>query len=181
MIKEQWKKIGIQADIKEVERSLYFIRIRGNEHQIAIWANDGTELLYLFPRHGLPVDPAESLLDRFEDDDRAVHVHARPALRIGADEWHLHRREVDDVRDLVVVECGGDGDRVRDVAFDQGDPCAFLVREHEAKPGVVGAGEVEPDRLLAEAEQRLQRPGADASESARDECPLSQAARPGRR
>jgi peptide/nickel transport system substrate-binding protein len=62
MIKEQWKKIGIQADVKEVERSLFFTRIRSNEHQIAIWANDGTELLYLFPRHGLPVDPAESLL-----------------------------------------------------------------------------------------------------------------------
>jgi peptide/nickel transport system substrate-binding protein len=62
VIKEQWKKIGIQADVKEVERSLYFVRIRSNEHQIAIWANDGTELLYLFPRHGLPVDPAESLL-----------------------------------------------------------------------------------------------------------------------
>jgi len=62
MIKEQWKKIGVQADVKEVERSLFFTRIRGNEHQIAIWANDGTELLYLFPRHGLPVDPAEALL-----------------------------------------------------------------------------------------------------------------------
>ena len=62
MIKEQWKKIGVQADVKEVERSLFFTRIRANEHQIAIWANDGTELLYLFPRHGLPVDPAESLL-----------------------------------------------------------------------------------------------------------------------
>jgi peptide/nickel transport system substrate-binding protein len=62
MIKEQWKKIGVQADVKEVERSLFFTRVRANEHQIAIWANDGTELLYLFPRHGLPVDPAESLL-----------------------------------------------------------------------------------------------------------------------
>ena len=62
MIKEQWKKIGVQADVKEVERSLFFTRVRANEHQIAIWANDGTELLYLFPRHGIPVDPAESLM-----------------------------------------------------------------------------------------------------------------------
>lgn len=62
MLKEQWKKIGVQADVKEVERSLFFVRIRSNEHQIAIWANDGTELLYLFPRHGLPVDPQEALL-----------------------------------------------------------------------------------------------------------------------
>ncbi|MGH7322245.1 MAG: ABC transporter substrate-binding protein [Candidatus Rokuibacteriota bacterium] len=62
MIKEQWKKIAVQADIKELERSLFFTRIRSNEHQIALWANDGTELLYLFPRHGLPVDPVEALL-----------------------------------------------------------------------------------------------------------------------
>ncbi len=62
MIKEQWKKIGIQADVKEVERSLFFTRINNNEHQIAIWPNDGTEVLYLFPRHALPVDPVEALL-----------------------------------------------------------------------------------------------------------------------
>jgi peptide/nickel transport system substrate-binding protein len=62
MIKEQWKKIGIQADVKELERSLFFTRINANEHQIALWANDGTEVLYLFPRHALPVDPIESLL-----------------------------------------------------------------------------------------------------------------------
>jgi peptide/nickel transport system substrate-binding protein len=62
MIKEQWRKIGVQADVKELERSLFFTRIVNNEHQIAMWANDGTEVLYLFPRHALPVDPIESLL-----------------------------------------------------------------------------------------------------------------------
>ena len=62
MIKEQWKKIGIQADAKEMERSLFFSRIAGNEHQIALWANDGSEVLYLFPRHALPLDPVESLI-----------------------------------------------------------------------------------------------------------------------
>jgi peptide/nickel transport system substrate-binding protein len=61
MIKEQWKKIGIQADVKETERSLFFTRIRGNEHQIALWANDGSEVLYLFPRHALPVDPVQAV------------------------------------------------------------------------------------------------------------------------
>lgn len=62
MIKEQWKKVGVQADVKEVERSLFFTRIGSNEHQIAVWLNDGSEVLYLFPRHALPVDPIESLL-----------------------------------------------------------------------------------------------------------------------
>jgi peptide/nickel transport system substrate-binding protein len=62
MIKEQWKKIGIQADVKEVERSLFFTKIKGNEHQISIWLNDGSEVLYLFARHALPVDPVEAML-----------------------------------------------------------------------------------------------------------------------
>ena len=62
MIKEQWKKIGIQADVKEMERSLFFTRIASNEQQIALWANDGSEVLYLFPRHALPLDPVEALL-----------------------------------------------------------------------------------------------------------------------
>ncbi|HWU40281.1 MAG TPA: ABC transporter substrate-binding protein, partial [Candidatus Acidoferrum sp.] len=62
MIKEQWKKIGIAADVKEVERNLSYARIANNEQQISIWMNDGTEVLYLFPRHALPVDPVEALL-----------------------------------------------------------------------------------------------------------------------
>ena len=54
MIKQQWKKIGIDVDVKELERNLAFTRDSNNENQIIIWANDGTELLYLFPRHALP-------------------------------------------------------------------------------------------------------------------------------
>ena len=62
MIKQQWRKIGIDVDVKEVERNLFFTRINNNEHQIAVWLNDGTEVLYLFPRHALPVDTVEALL-----------------------------------------------------------------------------------------------------------------------
>ena len=62
MIKEQWKKIGIQGDVKEMERGLFFTRIASNEQQISLWANDGSEVLYLFPRHALPLDPAQAVL-----------------------------------------------------------------------------------------------------------------------
>ena len=62
MIKQQWRKIGVDADVKEVERNLFFTRVNNNEHQIAVWLNDGTEVLYLFPRHALPVDTVEALL-----------------------------------------------------------------------------------------------------------------------
>jgi peptide/nickel transport system substrate-binding protein len=62
MIKEQWKKIGIVVDVKEPERSLFITRVRSNEHHIAMWPNDGSEVLYLFPRHALPVEPVEANL-----------------------------------------------------------------------------------------------------------------------
>jgi len=60
MIRDQWRKIGVDATVKELERSVAFGRSANNENQIMLWANDGSELLYLFPRHTLPVDPTEA-------------------------------------------------------------------------------------------------------------------------
>ena len=60
MIKQQWRKIGIDVDVKELERNLAFTRDNNSENQIITWANDGSEFLFLFPRHALPVDAAES-------------------------------------------------------------------------------------------------------------------------
>ena len=57
MIAQHWKKIGIQLDVIEQERSLAFRRRDGNELQLIIWANDGSELLYAFPVHAIPVQP----------------------------------------------------------------------------------------------------------------------------
>ena len=62
MIAQQWKAIGIQLDVSELERNLGMTRMRNNEHQIFMWANDGSELLYAFPRHAMPVDPAEPMM-----------------------------------------------------------------------------------------------------------------------
>ena len=36
--------------------------MRNNELQIVMWANDGSELLYAFPHHALPIDPAEAMM-----------------------------------------------------------------------------------------------------------------------
>ncbi len=60
MIAQQWKDIGIQADVKEFERGMAVGRTHNNEHQVMVWTNGGTELLYLFPRHAIPVDPTEA-------------------------------------------------------------------------------------------------------------------------
>jgi len=61
-IAQQWQEIGVQLDVSELERNLGMTRMRNNEHQIFMWANDGSELLYAFPRHALPVDPAEAMM-----------------------------------------------------------------------------------------------------------------------
>ena len=56
MVADQWRKIGIQADVKEMERGLGFAKQTNNEHQLFVWNNGGTELLYLFPTWAVPVD-----------------------------------------------------------------------------------------------------------------------------
>jgi len=58
MVAQQWKKIGIQADIKDTERNLAVETALNNKTQIYIWGA-GTEDLFLFPRHELPVEPIE--------------------------------------------------------------------------------------------------------------------------
>jgi len=59
MIKQQWIEIGIDVNITEMERNLAFGKDANDENQMLTWANDGSEMLYLFARHALPVDPAE--------------------------------------------------------------------------------------------------------------------------
>jgi peptide/nickel transport system substrate-binding protein len=46
MVREHWKAIGLQADVKENERSLAEKLIAANEHQIAIRAADGIEDIF---------------------------------------------------------------------------------------------------------------------------------------
>lgn len=55
MIAPQWKKIGITLDIKDMERSTWEQNRNANAQQIAMWSNGGTELIYLYPIHALPV------------------------------------------------------------------------------------------------------------------------------
>ena len=55
MIAEQWGRIGIQADVNEVERSLAITRVGANELQIHLWQNDGTEHFFASPWHIFPL------------------------------------------------------------------------------------------------------------------------------
>ncbi len=62
MVAQHWRRIGIFAEVREMERVLAFTRTNNNEHHIHVWTNGGTELLYLFPRHAIPVDPVEAFM-----------------------------------------------------------------------------------------------------------------------
>jgi peptide/nickel transport system substrate-binding protein len=41
LVAEDWKKVGVQAQIKNEDRSLLYSRKRANEHDCAIWGGDG--------------------------------------------------------------------------------------------------------------------------------------------
>ena len=58
MIREQWKKIGIDLTVQEIERSLALKRTAANEQQLGAWNNDGSEHLFTFPTHVFPFDIA---------------------------------------------------------------------------------------------------------------------------
>ena len=57
MIREHWKRIGIDLNVQEVERSLAMRRAAANEQQLSAWNNDGSEHLFTFPGHVFPYDP----------------------------------------------------------------------------------------------------------------------------
>ena len=62
MIVQQWRAVGILADMKLLERSLFAIRRQNDQHQMTMFSNSGSESLFLFPVLALPVDPMGSLM-----------------------------------------------------------------------------------------------------------------------
>ncbi len=60
MIIQQWKAIGIWADAKLFERSLFYTRVRNDDNQMTIFSNNGSESLFLYTTPVLPNDPISS-------------------------------------------------------------------------------------------------------------------------
>ena len=60
MIIQQWKAIGIAADAKLFERSLFYTRVRNDDNQMSIFSNNGSESLWLYTSPVLPNDPTSS-------------------------------------------------------------------------------------------------------------------------
>jgi len=54
MIRDQWKKIGIDLIVQENERSLAERRAAGNETHLDAWVADGTEHMFTFADQVLP-------------------------------------------------------------------------------------------------------------------------------
>ena len=123
-------------------------------------------------RHGAGVDDRRagepSAANGFEDVDRPEDVDRGTERRVGAAERDLERREMDDVRDPVLVEGAFDSREIGDIALDQREPLQFVWLEDLAEPARV-LSKVEADYRRPLAEQLADRPRSDAAQGPGDE------------
>jgi peptide/nickel transport system substrate-binding protein len=54
MVRDQLRKIGLDIDVQEMERSLAVTRGANNEHQITVWNNDSSAHMFVGPGHTFP-------------------------------------------------------------------------------------------------------------------------------
>lgn len=118
MIREQWKKIGIDLTVQEVERSLAIKRSAANEQQLGAWNNDGSEHLFTFPGHVFPFsvetvstsgplyarwfqsggtqgkEPPLRLRELMEKFRRAFGVPEEERIQLGQEIWKIAAEEV---------------------------------------------------------------------------------------
>jgi peptide/nickel transport system substrate-binding protein len=118
MIREQWKKIGIDLQVQEVERSLALKRTAANEQQLAAWNNDGSEHLFTFPLHVFPYEvatvassgplyakwfhsngaqgkePEPRMKELMEKFKKAFGAPEKERIQLGKDIWRIAAEEV---------------------------------------------------------------------------------------
>ncbi len=118
MIREQWKKIGIDLQVQEVERSLAIKRAAANEQQLSAWNNDGSEHLFTFPGHVFPFDvdavsssgplyakwfrsggtqgkePEPRMKELMDKWKKAFGVPEKERVQLGKDVWRIAAEEV---------------------------------------------------------------------------------------
>ena len=118
MIREQWKKIGIDLVVQEVERSLAIKRGAANEQQLSAWNNDGSEHLFTFPVHVFPYsvdnlsaqgplyarwfnsagtqgkEPPPRLRELMEKWRKAFSVPEEERIKLGKEVWQIAAEEV---------------------------------------------------------------------------------------
>jgi len=118
IISAQWKKIGIDLQVQEVERSLALKRTEANEQQLAAWNNDGSEHLFTFPQHVFPFElaavatsgphyvkwfhsagkqgkePDPRMKELMEKWKRAFGAPEKERIQLGKDVWRIAAEEV---------------------------------------------------------------------------------------
>jgi peptide/nickel transport system substrate-binding protein len=118
MVREQWKKIGIDLTVQEVERSLALKRTAANEQQLGAWNNDGSEHLFTFPLHVFPFEiaavassgplyakwfqsagtqgkePTGRLKELMEKYKKAFGVPEKERIELGKEVWKIAADEV---------------------------------------------------------------------------------------
>jgi peptide/nickel transport system substrate-binding protein len=118
MVREHWKKIGIDLTVQEVERSLAIKRSAANEQQLGAWNNDGSEHLFTFPGHVFPFsvdtvstsgplyakwfhsagaqgkEPPPRLRELMEKFQKAFGEPEEERLKLGKEVWKIAAEEV---------------------------------------------------------------------------------------
>ena len=117
LIRDDWADIGIFLNVVEQERGLVMTKRDSNELQMFLWQNDGTDELFLFPYHALPVtglsgtgpsygtwyasagstgvEPtSESVLQVIDLFDQGLKASAEERIDIGKELWHIITDEV---------------------------------------------------------------------------------------
>jgi peptide/nickel transport system substrate-binding protein len=118
MIRGQWKKIGIDLQVQEVERSLALKRTAANEQQLGAWNNDGSEHLFTFPLHVFPFElaavassgplyvkwfhsagtqgkePEPRMKELMEKWKKAFGVPEKERIQLGKEIWKIAAEEV---------------------------------------------------------------------------------------
>jgi peptide/nickel transport system substrate-binding protein len=158
MIREQWKKIGIDLTVQEVERSLALKRTAANEQQLGAWNNDGSEHLFTFPLHVFPFDlasvassgplyvkwfqsagaqgkePEPRMKELMEKWKKAFGVPEKERIALGKEVWKIAAEEV---YIIGVVGLGPAANGVRIVKTNMGNIPARQYNSPDGKtPGI---------------------------------------------
>jgi peptide/nickel transport system substrate-binding protein len=142
MVREQWKKIGIDLTVQEVERSLALKRTAANEQQLGAWNNDGSEHLFTFPLHVFPFEiaavassgplyakwfqsagtqgkePPARMKELMEKFKRAYGVPEKERIELGKEVWKI---AADEVYNIGVIGMGPASMGVRVVKTNMGN------------------------------------------------------------
>jgi len=158
MIREQWKKIGIDLVVQEVERSLAIKRSAANETQLGAWNNDGSEHLFTFPLHVFPFvvddvvssgplyarwfnsagaqgkEPDPRMKELMEKWKKAFGVPEKERIALGKEVWKIAAEEV---YVIGVVGLGPAANGVRIVKTNMGNIPARQYNSPDGKtPGI---------------------------------------------